>query len=278
MKVYILSLIVFYTITNTRVMANDTHTSPNPPLTMPHNYQETIMEIYKKHECFDDAAVDIRTLAAQDPAWKLCLDDRKGAGKIIKLAGAYYSPHNTNAYFADDEHGVKGMDTTTVAAIVLNTPGAYAWCKKRCTKNPHLAIPLRYLLTIICEEPEPDITMAKKLLNLGLIDVNFIPKSDAINQAPTPLTAAALQGHTELVTLLIHHGANVNIQCPSLHCTPLTLASMHGYVECVQALLAAGAKVNTKNPIGSTALDMAHNKTIIDLLNKAAADQKKNKS
>jgi ankyrin repeat protein len=94
-------------------------------------------------------------------------------------------------------------------------------------------------------------------------DVNLI--SDGIEK--TALHDAALEGHKEIVELLIDNGANVNAK-NTIGETPLHQAVSR---EVVELLIANKAKVNTLSRLGQTPLDWAiiKNQTeIVDLLRK----------
>ena len=61
----------------------------------------------------------------------------------------------------------------------------------------------------------------------------------------TPLMEAASAGHTDIVRLLIAHGADVNAQSSSGN-TPLMYACAGGHEEVVRVLLEAGANVEER--------------------------------
>lgn len=63
-------------------------------------------------------------------------------------------------------------------------------------------------------------------------------------QGWTGLHAAAQRGHTEIVRLLLQHGADPNAREPGDHTYPLHWAVAHGHVDIVRALLNAGAEVH----------------------------------
>jgi len=69
----------------------------------------------------------------------------------------------------------------------------------------------------------------------------------------TPLMEAASAGHTDIVRLLIAHGADVNAQSSSGN-TPLMYACAGGHEEVVRVLLEAGANVEDHNENGHTPL------------------------
>ena len=57
----------------------------------------------------------------------------------------------------------------------------------------------------------------------------------------TPLMEAAREGHEEVVTLLVEHGAHVNGQTEETQETALTLACCGGFLDVVQYLIEHGA-------------------------------------
>lgn len=64
---------------------------------------------------------------------------------------------------------------------------------------------------------------------------------------------AALNGHLEIVKLLVDHGANVNIQSfEYFKDTPLIDTSVNGHLEVVQYLLSRGADPTVINAKGLT--------------------------
>jgi len=69
----------------------------------------------------------------------------------------------------------------------------------------------------------------------------------------TPLMEAASAGHTDIVRLLIAHGADVNAQSSTGN-TPLMYACAGGHEEVVRVLLEAGANVEVHNENGHTPL------------------------
>jgi len=78
----------------------------------------------------------------------------------------------------------------------------------------------------------------------------------------TPLLQATAQGNTEIVQLLLMHGANVNAQ-PSWtpghrYITALHMAAVKGYPDIVQLLLAYGADPLTQDTMYGTPLDPIH--------------------
>ena len=78
----------------------------------------------------------------------------------------------------------------------------------------------------------------------------------------TPLLVASMNGHVEVVNILIQAGAEVNTQVKEgifKGWTPLHLASLNGHVEVITALLAGGADKTLKDDCGKTPYDVAYN-------------------
>ena len=72
----------------------------------------------------------------------------------------------------------------------------------------------------------------------------------------TLLATAALMGHTEVVALLLEHGADVNAKSRDGG-TALHAAAFLGRAETVKLLLKKGADISLRNSMGSTAIDGA---------------------
>ena len=83
----------------------------------------------------------------------------------------------------------------------------------------------------------------------------------------TPLLIAAMEGHNEVVELLISKGADVDARQYGYGLSPLRFAAARGYKEIVELLISKGADVNAKRGDGITALDLAKGETA-DLLRK----------
>jgi ankyrin repeat protein len=106
--------------------------------------------------------------------------------------------------------------------------------------------------------------------------VNDCPESAASRNklGETPLHWAALEGHNDLVELLLAHGADVNAKDNGNY-TALHEAALAGHNDLVELLLAHGADVNTKDKDGFTALHDAawHGyKDVVELLLAHGAD------
>ncbi len=75
-----------------------------------------------------------------------------------------------------------------------------------------------------------------------------------------------ISGNTELVSLLINHGASPNIQDKSSNLTPLHEAAECGYVDIVRLLVSHGADTKARSSTGKTPYDIAMNDGIRDAL------------
>ncbi|KAM6057794.1 ankyrin repeat domain-containing protein 27 isoform 2-T2 [Chlamydotis macqueenii] len=69
----------------------------------------------------------------------------------------------------------------------------------------------------------------------------------------TPLHMAALHGHSELVSLLLKHGASISAK-NAKHAIPLHLACQKGHFQVVKRLMDYNAKQNKKDIYGNTPL------------------------
>ena len=82
------------------------------------------------------------------------------------------------------------------------------------------------------------------------------PNAQDPQSGSTMLSIAALMGHTEIVALLLEHGADVNAKSRDGG-TALHAAAFLGRVETVKLLLEKGADTTLQNNMGSTAIEGA---------------------
>ncbi|XP_031411290.1 ankyrin repeat domain-containing protein 27 isoform X2 [Meleagris gallopavo] len=90
----------------------------------------------------------------------------------------------------------------------------------------------------------------------------------------TPLHMAALHGHSDLVSLLLKHGASISAKNAE-HAAPLHLACQKGHSQVVECLMNYNAKQNKKDAYGNTPLIYAclngHYETTALLLQRGAS-------
>lgn len=112
-----------------------------------------------------------------------------------------------------------------------------------------------------------DINFVKLLLSREDLDVNQIDRSNAVTHY-SKLQLACIHGNSEMLKLLLERkGLDVNAPCQALGHTPLILAGMKGHIEVVKLLLShAYVQKNAKNYAGQTALSLATNKEIKQLI------------
>ncbi|CCD23404.1 Hos4p NDAI_0B03700 [Naumovozyma dairenensis CBS 421] len=107
----------------------------------------------------------------------------------------------------------------------------------------------RTKLAIACDKGKFE--TAKRLIEEEGYDVN-----DQDNAGNSALHEAALNGHLDIVKLLVEHDANVNIQSYEMfQDTPLFDASANGYLDVVEYLLEHGANPTLTNAKGRTACE-----------------------
>jgi ankyrin repeat protein len=106
-----------------------------------------------------------------------------------------------------------------------------------------------------------------------LLDNNAIPNTPQV-YSETPLHVAAALGASEIVALLLSHGAAVNVQYGTDKLTPLHLAAEDGDAECARLLIEAGAQFSCENHKKQTPLHLAAlsqcSETLELLLNRGA--------
>jgi len=125
------------------------------------------------------------------------------------------------------------------------------------------------LKVILDKLSDLDCLEIKKLILSG-VDINI--QGDKYGY--TTLIRAVIEGHTDIVKLLITVGADVNMQDKYSY-TALIRAVIEGYTDIVKLLIAASADINTINNKGNTTLIwavMKGHKEIVKLLISAGAD------
>ena len=105
-----------------------------------------------------------------------------------------------------------------------------------------------------------DVAVVKELIARGK-DINEPEKN-----GDTPLIMAAHQGHTEILKLLLHAGADVNRQGPVNGYTALHDAIHQNHIDTAMAIIEAGADVTIKSHEGYTPLEVAKSKKLRELV------------
>jgi len=81
---------------------------------------------------------------------------------------------------------------------------------------------------------------------------------EVLSNDPSPLLSASIEGHSNMVLLLIKNGADVNARYEfERWSTSLHAAAGRGHLGVVNVLLEEGAELALKNPMGETALHVA---------------------
>ena len=104
------------------------------------------------------------------------------------------------------------------------------------------------------------VDVTKWLLDIG---------ADANAQADsrrTPLYFAAMNGHSELVRILLGRGVDVDAVATDNRTTPLHKASSGGHIDIMLLLIVHGANVNARDEIQSTPLHYAQDAETVQLL------------
>lgn len=99
-----------------------------------------------------------------------------------------------------------------------------------------------------------NLDVARSLLQSGIISINNFDM-----QRRSPLHIASCKGYTEMVKLLLLHGADPNIK-DDLGNTPLHLAACTNNIEIVTLLLQAGTDVSSLDNCGRNPLQLAQSK------------------
>lgn len=124
------------------------------------------------------------------------------------------------------------------------------------------------LTSLMLASLQGHLEVVRLLLNSKKVDVNAKDVTGT-----TSLMAASKRGHVDVVKLLLEFDAKVDIQSEQ-GMTALAMAAMDGHVEVVSMLVARGANPNLKATNGLTAMGMASLKghsAVIELLKSKGA-------
>jgi len=86
------------------------------------------------------------------------------------------------------------------------------------------------------------------------------------NQGIGPLYAACMFGYTDIASNLLKKGANPNVRINTPNATPLFAAVLNYRKEIVKLLLKNGAELNIKNSKGQIVIEVADDKEINEIL------------
>ena len=144
----------------------------------------------------------------------------------------------------------KGADT--------RTEGANKHTALSVTINTQTDTRRATALYVACQHAHYDITSI-------LLQANADPNIQTEN-GWTPLTIASRKNYTNIVQLLIEHGADINYRLTVTGATALIIASEHGHTDIVRILLEKGADTRIESANGDTALGVAGNVDIVEML------------
>ncbi|CAC5421143.1 ANK [Mytilus coruscus] len=161
------------------------------------------------------------------------------------------------------------FDAVTTAIIKLN-PALGKDCEliRHGPLNFEKNVGILTALHDMCHDGNYELAKSLILQGLPVNGVNYL--------GLTPLHVASHEGHTNIVELLLSHGAKAVVNHGTFSGSrPLHFASHENHIDIVEILLANGANVNDSNKNGSTPLHLAsyNNLTeIAELLIKKGAD------
>lgn len=161
-----------------------------------------------------------------------CAESLIGAGANVDAS--------TNSGVTPIHYAVQGRHARVVQLLVQ------AGAEVNCFRNP--------LLLIAADDGSADVVRV-------LLDANaptdcranikvMINKDADVEDTLTPLHLAASKGHTEVVELLLAHGADVNSRTAKLW-TALDFAVLNAHPSCAHALLDHGAYVDPKSKLSA---------------------------
>lgn len=138
---------------------------------------------------------------------------------------------------------ILNRDLNVISYLVKHNVNIDAYC----------FFPLRRALTIAIDQGA--LTTVSRLLELGS-DPNYIHHSEHDHEITPPLNLAVRRGLSEIVTVLLDHGANVDTGNIT-NITPLHEAAKIGNLPLAKLLVERNANVNAQDNEGETPLDYA---------------------
>lgn len=166
--------------------------------------------------------------------------------------------------FAAQFDDVKSLDTLIKSGVnpnvgdVARGETALMWCVR---ENSYKVFD--YLL----KQPQININAHAKNGDTALMLASYLDKIDYVkkliaagadtkHEGWTALHYAAVSGNTDIMSLLLNNGANVNALSPN-QTTPLMMASRSGHTAAIQLLMRFGADIHLKNEAGMNAYNFA---------------------
>lgn len=157
---------------------------------------------------------------------------------------------------AEEEDDEEKQEVDEDSGCTEALKGIWQWTEDDSPFRPVPEVPEERRLYNECSKKVPDLSAVLTLLTRGA-NVNFIDNDDMIDSDwYTCLHAAAENGHTLLVRLLLAMGADVD-PLTMLRSTPLHLAALRGHTDACLLLLDAGADPGARDGEGKTPLDLA---------------------
>ncbi|XP_065647173.1 poly [ADP-ribose] polymerase tankyrase [Hydra vulgaris] len=114
-----------------------------------------------------------------------------------------------------------------------------------------------------------DIKKLEKLLKKGFKPNSVLDEFDGNNQlkySTIPLSLAAKEGYTDIVSLLVKYGANLHASNDDWE-APMHIAAFYGHVDVMRFLLTRDININKQDKKGNTVLHVAVMKSQFNIVN-----------
>jgi ankyrin repeat protein len=132
------------------------------------------------------------------------------------------------------------MRFVKTALLSIGAAALFLGCQEKADPNKPQSTEMTMALV------KGDLGKVKELLDAG-------ESVEAMQEDRTPLCIAALNGHVDIIDLLISRGAQVNYKDKNGQ-TPLMYAASNGKLDAVKELLAQKADIEATTNLGETAL------------------------